>query len=245
VRNQYESLIVDADKIIVTTNSYAKKLSELFPLNKKKVKAVHLTYDGNVDEAYTFNVDAATKFIYAGLLGSGRSLRGFVEGVHLAVLADPNLRELLHVDLIGDGDGFDGIASMVKDLNIENLFQFHGMRDKDYCDKYCAQADVLIVMQSMETSKMQIPGKIFNYLKYLKPVMGLMPDCEAAEILEKSGLGVVHLDSDTNGIAKTLRDLCCKDGSPLANFSPNVDFIKEFSTVALYEKLKTILDDVT
>jgi glycosyltransferase involved in cell wall biosynthesis len=198
-----------------------------------------------VDESYKFNLDTPTKFLYAGLLGSGRSLRGFVEGVHLAVLADPNLRKLLHVDLVGDGDGFDDVASMVKELKIENLFQFHGMRDKEYCDKYCEQANILIVMQTIETSKMQIPGKIFTYLKYSKPIIGLMPDCEAAQILQKSGLGLVHLDSDTNGIANTLKDLCSNDGSSLADFSPNIDFIKTFSTVALREKVKAIIDDVS
>jgi glycosyltransferase involved in cell wall biosynthesis len=105
-----------------------------------------------------------------------------------------------------------------------------------------ARADVLVAIKFDDPQyDMQVPGKIFQYLAYGKPILGLMRETEAAAVLRRSGLGIVKANSDIDGIASALLELWNDHVSGLTRFQPNWEFIKTFSLSVTAKTLNTEL----
>ncbi len=106
-------------------------------------------------------------------------------------------------------------------------------------------ASALVVLQTVETSRFQIPGKIFGYMRVGKPILAIMPpECEAATILLRSGLGLVHHPEDIDGIANTFMNLWTDWRAGRPSVQMDRDYVKQFSVRRLPRELCQVLEDL-
>ncbi len=241
---QYRMLTEGADKIFVTTNSYGNSLRKQFGVPARKIGVLHLSFDGEISNNFKSIHGRKIKFIYAGDLGAGRSLAGFIRALASSVQHHPKILVNIQVDLIGSGAGFDEAVSLAESLGVISVFKVHGKKDSGYCDKLLKKSSVIIVTQTAETSKMQIPGKIFTSLKYLKPILGLMPSCEASDVLLKSGLGIIHEEHDIVSISQAIIDICLNEDFFNRSIQPDRLYIESFSSKKLGVKMKKELEGI-
>lgn len=98
------------------------------------------------------------------------------------------------------------------------------------------RAHVLVVIKFDDPDyDRQIPGKVFQYLGRGKPLLGIMRDTEAAQVLRLSGLGWVFEHSNIAGTAAALIDLWKSRGAIHSKFTPNGDYIRQFALSAMAE----------
>lgn len=74
------------------------------------------------------------------------------------------------------------------------------------------------------------------------PILGIMPLCEGADILRRSGLGFTHHSEDVDGIADTLIRLWANWRAGLSSVQLNYNYVEQFSVTRLPKKLCAVLE---
>lgn len=108
------------------------------------------------------------------------------------------------------------------------------------------QSDLnLVVVHRSSDSRMLIPGKIYDYLKAGKPIMGIgPPEGDAASIIERCGMGKVFNYGDEDGPEAWLRELIrskTEKQSEITGFSPEKTEINRYSRVTLARRFASLL----
>jgi glycosyltransferase involved in cell wall biosynthesis len=244
---KFHDLLKGSSVIVVTTESYRRVLLQKFHVPPEKVHTIHLTFDESSRKSPDAPAaDGIFRIVYAGSMEDGRSMVPVMRGLGLAFERTDEMRTAVLLELAGKGSGFEEAISTAKSLSLSESVRYLGYMDGTAVQAALQQrADALVVTQTMQTAIQQIPGKIFESFVLKRPILGVMPpDCEAADILRRSGFGRVHGEDDAEGIAQTLTELWCdwRKGQPSIN--PDNDYISRFSSVRLPGKLKRVLEAI-
>lgn len=89
-----------------------------------------------------------------------------------------------------------------------------------------------------------IPGKVYEYLQAGKPVLTIGQESDAWDILQRSGLGIVHRPDDVEGIADSLQMLILEKHRLKERFVPNADFIAQFEFKQLTRQLADVFEEL-
>ena len=242
IRSEVSRLLKASSRQIVVTESYHNELLTEFTLDPKYIRTIYLTYEGELVEESNSSQNVKCRMLYAGSLQGGRSLAPLLYGLCKAMDREPRMRGSLIIQIVGMGDGLEEGREVSKELGVLESIRFLGYLDRDQTEELTKQANALIVVQTPETSTFQVPGKIFGYMRLGKPILGIMPDCEAADILHKSSLGFIHSPEDIEGIADTIIGLWLdwKEARPSAK--TNLDYVSQFSVEYLPQILRPVLE---
>lgn len=220
-------------KVVTTTRALAEHLEEAFPVCRGKISTVYLSYeevcpadttDGRQDDALTI--------LHAGRLHGRdeRNARMLVQGLASAAQARPESKGQIRLHLLGEGSGIDEACRLAKGLGIGECVKGSPPVSRAEAYKAMRDADVLAVIKCNSPSwNMQIPGKLFSYLPFCKPILGIMGECEAAEILRRTGLGVIVPHGDADRMARALLDLWCNRHSLGQHFKPVREYVSQFN----------------
>jgi hypothetical protein len=104
-------------------------------------------------------------------------------------------------------------------------------------------ADALVVIKYADPRfDMQIPGKLFQYLPRGKPILGIMrPSTEAAEILRRSGVGLVAANNDIDRIAGHVLQIWRNRGQLHRMCKPDAVYIEQFSRRRMAQRCHSLL----
>ncbi|MCM8781924.1 MAG: glycosyltransferase [Candidatus Omnitrophica bacterium] len=235
---EFRRLLKSSTGQIVTSDSYRKHLIEEFDLAPERVWTIYGCFD---DEIQVNSIKTTLwRIVYAGSLEVGRSLAPLLLGYYQALEREPGLKNSSSIEIAGKGPGFSEVDDLSKKLAID--VRIHGNLSKQNADELVKMADILVVIQTKETCRFQIPGKVFEYMASGKPILAIMDKCEAADILRRSGLGFVHSQEDIDGISDTLAKLWNDWRTGRSSVKMNYDYVSQFSSKCLPDKLKPILE---
>jgi glycosyltransferase involved in cell wall biosynthesis len=233
-----------AQAIVVTTSSYATGIVQQHPTLDGKVHAVYLCYDDRQPVQATRPRDPGkVVLLHAGHLhgGVGRNARGLLRALAKTCEIHPGARELIRLELLGAGPGGYEALRTAEDLGIAAMVKVLDEVPPDDCRARMDAADVLVVIKfEDEAFNSQIPGKLFQYFGRGKPILGVMGECEAAEILRRTGLGINAPASDTGALSAAICRLVLNDrGRP--PLVPDWSYVRSFSRTAMLNKLAGVL----
>lgn len=90
------------------------------------------------------------------------------------------------------------------------------------------------------------PGKVFEYLRVGRPVLALVPEGSAANLIERAQIGCVIYRENTERLSEALERIVFDyDGFLQKYYQPNWDFIRQFERKVLTKKLSSIFDRVS
>jgi len=243
IRREFIKLLKSSSCQVTVTDSYRQHLIEEFALSPQRVAAIHLTFDGKIINQRHPCQGSRFSLFYGGSLHRARSLAPLLRGVVRALELQHDMHQNLLIQIAGIGEGLEEAKSLIRMHEIESIAQIYGLIPKESADKLACLANALVVAQSVETSRFQIPGKIYELMRLNKPILAIMPpECEAAAILRRSGLGFVHHPDDINGIAETLIKLWSDWRAGRPSVQINRDYVSQFSVRHLPEKLRPLLE---
>ncbi|RME54626.1 MAG: glycosyltransferase [Deltaproteobacteria bacterium] len=131
-----------------------------------------------------------------------------LQGVARALEAEPALRRMLRIDLIGKIDPRN--ERLARSLGIEDVVSFHAPIPHDEALRRAAAADLLFLPLEQGVAGERtpyIPGKAYEYLAMRKPVLLLAGDSDTREILERAGLAFPTPPDDPEAIAARIVEL--------------------------------------
>lgn len=244
VIERFKNLLGQATGVVVTTNSYRNKLLQQYSLDGSKVHVLPLTFDGkwaSLPSPASVTDSQPFRILYAGSLSGGRSLAPLISAMAKLLREYPQIRQKITLDLMGGGPGFHEAEKVARNLSVNDLLSIHGQVLPSAVEEKIRECNLIVIVQENHCA-IQVPGKIFETLFSLKPVLGLMPpDCEAASILVRSGLGQICATNNVDCIAATLYTMWSNWLENKDLIEPNLAFIEDFSVRKLPAKLQQIL----
>ncbi len=173
-----------------------------------------------------------------------RSGKFLVEAIKLLSEKRPTLSKELSIQLWGKIA--KGNKNLVKEYNLENIVEISDKLPHDKSRDQLSKADLLFLPLESEKSgqrPLNIPGKLYDYLEFEKPILALCGESDCKDIIEKSGLGIFAKPDSPEDIAKVLEGLIENRESLSETYKPNRDWIKKnYSAKELTKQLATIVN---
>jgi glycosyltransferase involved in cell wall biosynthesis len=150
--------------------------------------------------------ESALRLVHAGMLTLTRSAAGLLAAIARLHATDAALRGAFEVELVGARESQNDAAAA--DPALAGC-----VRLRDYVPHAAAiaemqAADVLVLIKHVEPRfRGLIPGKLYEYMGAGRPVLALVPDSEAADLVRDLGWGEVAPPDDVEAIAAALQRL--------------------------------------
>ena len=140
--------------------------------------------------------------LFAGNIGDAQDFPAILDAAeHVKDRAD------IRWIIVGDGRRADWVAAEAKRRGLTERFFLLGRFPLDRMPSFFASADALLVsLRPDPIFAMTIPGKVQSYLAAGRPLLGML-DGEGAELIERSGAGLVCRAGDSMGLAANVTRL--------------------------------------
>lgn len=168
------------------------------------------------------------------------------KGIQKALKNYCDLPKKLHFSFYGSIDPLN--IAQVKDFGIENMVDFHSYVPKKELAEIEKNANAFFLpleSGSEEFSKpLFIPGKMFEYMKWEKPIISLCGTSDVKAILEKSGLGICLAPENADAIAMTLVKMATQDEFERI-IEPNKDYIASFAFEKIAARYADLINELS
>jgi glycosyltransferase involved in cell wall biosynthesis len=208
-----ERLVVrHADHVVVTTDKALEHFLEKYPFAPRE----KFTVITNGFDPADFTVAPAgeplldARHFNLTLTGNVEAMfdaRPFLTALRELLEEDAGARARLRVNFVGTRRGkYD---DFIREQGLGDTVRYIGYVPHQVSLRYLAESDALFLCQIpvYESAATKLSGKLFEYLNMRKPILALTLPGLTAEILSRSGLGVVVDPNDRPGIKKALREL--------------------------------------
>ena len=192
---------VSRDKITYWPQ-YAEDLFK--PLDKKNITGISQDF---------FNI------IFTGNIGIAQSLEILPRAASLIKKKDD--RAKIKFNLVGDGRAKPELIKAVRDLKVEEMFNFFDYRPVEEIPELLAACDVAFLsLKDDPIFRITIPAKLQTYLACGKPIVAAISG-EAANIITESNAGLCSPPGDEETLANNILKLYKMDEKELGKFSEN------------------------
>jgi glycosyltransferase involved in cell wall biosynthesis len=158
------------------------------------------------------------------------------------IAADPQLRQALRVNLIGEIDSQH--RPIVQRLEATGVIRSLGLQPHRATMAAVQESDVLLILQRGGTSAAShIPAKVFEYLFAAKPILAIAAPGALGELLTASGLGVTVAPHDVTGLANAIRALYRDHRSGNLCARPDMAYISRFDRRNLTARFADLLEE--
>lgn len=205
-------IIDNAAHVVSVTPSLTDALRARYPASSEKITTITNGYDA--EEIRTVvpaaRDDRFFRLVYGGSLTAGKEgLDTFLSGVALFLDRDANAIDRLRVEFIGWMDEASSATARqwLADPRLSTVVTFSGHRSRSEAMAAAAGADAALYLLANDPgSKMFVGGKLFDYIGLGLPVLAVVPDGDAKNMLNSLGWSVVA-DPTPEGVAGGLRRL--------------------------------------
>jgi len=180
------------DKLIVLSNSMAKRIIEDFGLDRNKILVCYpfvsvrnqTTTGSNLTALFD---EAFQHVVYSGALGKKQNSLQLLEFFEVAAGKLPNVR--FHI--FSEGPTFQAARRRYESSGTGRV-GFHDLVEENDLEELYARSTVQVVPQVQAASGACFPSKLPNILASGCPVLAICePDSELAQIVEETGFGAV------------------------------------------------------
>lgn len=141
--------------------------------------------------------------LFAGNLGEAQDFHTVLAAAH--ILKKRNIK--FRIFVVGAGSSLDWVLREVKNLNLDNHFFYLGRFPINRMPDFYGSVDALFIsLKSGTPFSETIPGKLYSYLAFGKPIIACI-DGAAANLIKLSNSGVVSKAEDPVGLARNIEYL--------------------------------------
>jgi len=168
-----------------------------------------------------------------------------IEAMAMAAKELPELKA--HIQLTFAGESFKAIDQWAVQHGLENQIVQLGKLNATDAQTLAMKSDLLMInLYGLIGPKKHwcIPSKIYNYLATGKPVLGLLPPGEAADILKEAKVGFICHPTNVKQISAQLINLYNQHRSGGIKLTPNQTYINTMSQSVQQKKYLTFIKSV-
>ena len=189
-----------ADAVLVTTRWHAGMLRAEYP--DSRIELVPNGYDEEDFEGLDAVGRPAPPFtiLHGGMLTLGRTIGPFLEGLSLFIEEHPDSRRDLRVVFLGGRES--GNEELAVRAGLGDVVFFEDNVPHAECVRRERSSHVLLLIKHDDDRyRGLVPGKLYEYLGARRPILAVVPEGEAADIVRETGRGVVAPIGDARAVA--------------------------------------------
>jgi len=188
------------NELKITNKSFKHINQPIIQSQNKSVEPISYTHKHN--------------FVYAGNISKPQMIDELIDAMKLVKNVDAKLY------LLGMGQLTKHVQNRIEKEQIGHIVEYVGPLPIEKAEAYYVNADALIVSLKNEGyCGKTIPNKAIQYLKYGKPLLGIISG-DGKELLEKAK-GTVFASENPAEIAQTIENICNLNKEKLATLGSN------------------------
>lgn len=233
-----KKLYEKCDEIVISSPSFKSYFNEVLCITDKKFPVVYQPILNSKEQLEPIVYEKKHNFVYAGNIGTLQLTNELVEAMKLLKRDDAKLY------LMGMGTNLNKIKKQIAEEHLEDKVEYAGALPIEKAERYYKNADTLIVsLKDQGTVGKTIPNKAIQYMKYGRPLVGVIKG-DAKALLEKAG-GTLFSDENPQQIADIFAQICNISEKEKARLGENnARYFNEYLTAEkLTNQLLGILKD--
>ncbi|MCB5229436.1 MAG: glycosyltransferase family 4 protein [Candidatus Cloacimonetes bacterium] len=249
-RKLEKAALEEANHVVVVNKAYKRDFLSLYPhLAEDKFTVITNGYDESDFEGQPPQRErdkGKLQIVHPGVL-FGRRHPGIIWQAILNLIdrgkIDPRL---LRIHIYGRNFSSFVFKGFEQNHTIRSIVRLHPYLPHDQTIDVIRQADLLLLYSGPGAkSDAEMPGKLFEYLRTGKPILGIIhPEGVSAQILHKAGSGFVASQEDIAQIEETLLQIYQLWQNKELAINPDWEYIKTFERRELSAKLASVFDRV-
>jgi glycosyltransferase involved in cell wall biosynthesis len=222
---------IDIEKFVTITNGY----------DNDDFK--HFKFKGRVDDKIFLVTFTGTFNDNVPPLDMDQSPYYFLHGLS-RLLKEKDISENIRMYFVGDFGKNN--EALVKEMGLDNVVELKGHVSHDKCLQYQTEADLLLlIIYTCEWSKSVLTGKLFEYIGARKPILALVPDGEAKNIIVKENLGITVDPKDIEGIKNAIFKFYNDWKQDKLQLEVEDSVFRDFEMRTLTKKLVDTIEEIT
>ncbi|MBI5837405.1 MAG: glycosyltransferase [Candidatus Eisenbacteria bacterium] len=234
------AVLSNADRVLTATDGTRAFLEAALPSAAPRITVIPNGYEEEEwREVTPARFDRFT-VVHAGRISAGRTLAPFLDGLQRFLAADPSRAARTQVLLYGPHDSPQ--AGLVERRGLGEVVRFVGQRPHREVLEAEAGAHALLLLKHLSGRFRElVPGKLYEYLASGRPVLAVVPEGPAAELVRTMGCGWVAAPGEPGRVAEALERAWKGEAPP--RHSPADRSI--FSRRRLTSRLAGVLEEIT
>jgi glycosyltransferase involved in cell wall biosynthesis len=232
-----------ADKIIMVTEPICEMYRRRYPEYTHKFITITNGFDS--EDYLHINTVKEEKFTicYSGILTEGQSPETLIKAIEKLIELDGSVRDNLNIKFIGFM--LEEYKSRFLNSSIRENFTLLDYMPHKECLEHMKGADInLMILADKEESKGVFSGKIFDYIGVERPILGIMPEGVASNLIMDKNIGKSFNHGDIDGVFNWLKDnyILWKSNSNVATNAK--EKCEEYDRVNLTKQLIGVFEEL-
>jgi hypothetical protein len=230
---------------VVATKWHEARMIESYP-DAAGVTRISNGYDAAEAAAVASEQPPLDRFriTHAGMLTQNRTAIPFLEGLHILLAENPEIRPRFEVLFVGARE--DRNEQAVQSLGLGDVVQFRDTLPHDETLRLERRSHILLLIKHVNPDyEGMVPGKLYEYIGLRRPVLALAPDGEAAQLIAGSSRGVVVSQGDRRGLVDTLAGMFRDFESGTLDDRFDLTERPEFARESMAGRMADLLDSLT
>jgi glycosyltransferase involved in cell wall biosynthesis len=150
-----------------------------------------------------------------------------------------------HIKIVFAGRVREDVRRSIEGSGVSGLVELPGFLPHRDAVALLRRAHLLLFVAESSRSRKRLPdasGKLYEYLATGKPILALVSDGDARDIVSRAGTGFAVDPRDVDGIARTIAHLCEQHRRGGIEVAPDWEFIHQFGRKRLTARLAAAFD---
>lgn len=246
-------VLLQASRVIFATNLMRKYYIERYPrIDKEKFVTITNGFDcedfkrfhgskGRDNERFLITL-AGTFNDNVPPLDADQSPYYFLKGL-AKLLNEKDISNSIRVRFVGKFG--ENNKNFVKSLGLEEIIELTGYVPHEKSIEYQIEADLLLLIISECESNFVLTGKLFEYIGARKPILALVPDGEAKDLIMRESLGKTVNPRDIDRIKDTIYEFYEDWKRDNLRFERNDGVLERYEMKSLTKKLVDVIEKTT
>lgn len=181
--------------------------------------------------------EKATKMriAHAGVFYGDRTPKHLLSAMREIFHSKPELKDQIELYLIGALQ--DEFLKMIRKFGLEGNVKVTGYLDHSHCIAHLKSADLLWLTLDNDS---QAPGKVYEYLGLMKPVLACVPEGFVSQTLREAGGAMIIPPTDQMKIQSALTDLLAMHKLKKLP-TPKPEVVDRYNRITLTNELSKVL----
>ncbi len=239
-----KDVLLNADYLITNTPVMKDNFIKNNSISDHNFYVIPNGYDEEDFKNMDFTKPVNDKFtmVYTGALYGRRKPDNFFKAIKNLKDKGEIKKDTLKVKLIGNYHK-DRLQAQIDSLNLTQEIEIIGYVPHNVCIKHQLSSDALVLIEGSGVGANAFyTGKIFEYMNTKRPVIAILPDGVAKDLVLQSRIGIVANTDDVLQIEDVIKQYYKKWQKQNLTFEPDFSIIEKFERKRLTKDLADIFD---
>ena len=242
-----KAILKKSDAVIAVTPRLCKSMVSKCTLasNKKKCIMIPNGYDTeDIPQQRPANMNKnKITFAYSGCVSQLANPEQFFKALHQFLEKNPDYQQNIKVIISGETVNIN-LLYLMHLYELNDVVEITGYLPHKEAMEVLNRADVLLLLLTGTGSRDVVPGKVYEYLAFCKPVLTLGPEGDMTKIIQESGIGIIADNNNIDAIERAITELVSQTVFSFKPTEKQKQYRRQFERRYLTGLLVEVLDDL-